>query len=309
MPKESPRVIALVGTNASGKTELGVGLAVHFNGEIVSADSRQVYRGFDLAAGKPSPRERRKVPHHLIDVASIEIRFSLADYQRLAYTALDDIIARGRNAFIVGGTGLYVRSVVDGYQLTDVKPDLSLRNALEKLSDVELWELLKRQAPQAATQIDPRNRRRIIRGLEIVSSGHEFRTFHTNNPRYNVLQLGLTWPRDELRRRIMVRLRRRITAGMVGEFQAAVENGVTHAQLESLGLEYKFISRYIRGEFRDEEELIDQLGHAIYRFAVRQIAWFRHDPSIVWLDVRGNYEHEAVSRIATFLSLVSGAAL
>lgn len=305
MTNKKPKIIAIVGTNASGKSALAMKLALRFSGEIVSADSRQVYQGFDLAAGKPRLHELQEVRHHLINIVPLDVRFSLADYQRLAYQALDDIISRHLTPLLVGGTGLYVRSVVDGYQLADVRPNFALRNSLEQLPNPTLWEQLSFVDPQAAEQIDPRNRRRVIRALEIIESGHTFATSHINKPKYGVLQLGLTWPRDELRRRIMLRLRQRISQGLITEFEVALKRGVSHDRLESLGLEYRYVSRYIRGSIPTLDELIDELGHAIYRFAARQIAWFRHDKSIVWLDVNGDYEAEAASRIEMFLTASS----
>lgn len=295
-----PRLIAVIGTNASGKSELGIALAAQFNGELVSADSRQVYLGMNLAAGKATAVDLGNIHQHLVDIVAPTTRFSLADFQKLAYDTIDSILDRKHVPFLVGGTGLYVRSVVEGYQLTAVVPDLKLREKLETLSDEVLWRELDRRSPDAAKTIDYRNRRRLIRAIEIAESGHSYMTSHTNVPRYEVLQLGLTWPREILRIRIMARLRQRLAAGMVEEVAHSVRQGISHQRLEDLGLEYRYISRYLRGLY-SAKELEEELGRAIYRFAVRQISWFRNDRSIVWLSTDSDYQSEAAQRVAAFL--------
>jgi tRNA dimethylallyltransferase len=297
-----PKLVAVVGTNASGKSNLGIQLAKSFSGEVISADSRQVYRGLDLAAGKLSAQDMQGVRHHLIDIVDFEVRFSLADFQRLAYEVIDEIIARQHQPFLVGGTGMYVRSVVQGYQLTDAAPDLALRRELEQFGDDELWQRLRAHSPEGAQIIDPRNRRRLIRAIEVVEKGHSYRLTPVNSPRYEMLELGLTWPRDVLRSRIEVRLRQRISAGMIAEAQAIIGKGVSHERLEDLGLEYRHISRYLLGHYRDQEELIEQLGSAIWRFSARQMSWFRRDQSIIWLDTAADYYAEAARRVREFLA-------
>lgn len=297
-----PPLIAIVGTNASGKSDLAITLAEQFSGEIVSADSRQVYEGMPLASGKPSAEDLARVPHHLLDIVPIDTIFSLADFQRYAYREIDQISARGKLPFLVGGTGLYTRAVIDGYDLTGAQPDRELRERLERYSDDELWQNLRERSPSAATLIDPRNRRRLIRALEITEAGYDYKVLHANKPRYHVLQLGLTWPRDELRIRIMARLRRRLDAGMIAETEDAIRRGISHERLEALGLEYRYISRYLLGAYPDYETFVTELGRAIYRFAMRQKSWFRHDISVVWLDASGDYFQEAVGKINEFLA-------
>ena len=182
MAANRARAVAIVGTNASGKSALGVAVALRFGGEIISADSRQVYRGLDIGTGKLTRGEMQGIRHHLIDVMDLETRYSVADFQKSAYGLIGEITARGRLPIIVGGTGLYVRSVVDGYQLTRAQPDLALRDRLEHLTDDELHQRLTELAPDAAKTIDPRNRRRIIRAVEIREQGFVFKTSHVNAP-------------------------------------------------------------------------------------------------------------------------------
>ena len=294
--------MAIVGTNASGKSALGVAVALRFGGEIISADSRQVYRGLDIGTGKLTRDEMQGISHHLIDVMDLGTRYSVADFQKSAYGLIDEITARGRLPVIVGGTGLYVRSVVDGYQLTRARPDLALRDRLELLTDEELHRRLTELAPDAATTIDPRNRRRIIRAVEIREQGFPFKTSHVNAPQYRFCQLGLTWPRDVLRERIRSRLRKRFDEGMIGEVRDLLDEGVSFSRLEALGLEYRFVARYLQGGYASEEELFDELSRAIYRFAMRQLAWFRRDKSIVWLDHTADYQQQAFGLIESFIN-------
>jgi tRNA dimethylallyltransferase len=295
------KVIAIVGTNASGKSALGVAVALRFGGEIISADSRQVYRGLDIGTGKLTRDEMQWIRHHLIDVMDLGTRYSVADFQKSAYRLIDEITARRQVPIIVGGTGLYVRSVVDGYQLTKAQPDLARRDRLERLTDDELHQLLHELAPDAASAIDPRNRRRIIRAVEIREQGFPFNTSHVNAPQYKFCQLGLTWPRDVLRERIRSRLRKRLDEGMVQEVRNLLSKGVSFERLEALGLEYRFIARFLQGEPASEEELFDELSRAIYRFAMRQLAWFRRDKSIIWLDHSKDYQEQAFELIAGFI--------
>ncbi|HZI75694.1 MAG TPA: tRNA dimethylallyltransferase, partial [Gemmatimonadales bacterium] len=209
--------------------------------------------------------------------------------------------ARGSLPIIVGGTGLYVRSVVEGYQLTKALPDLALRDRLEQLTNDELHQRLNELAPDAAEAIDPRNRRRIIRAVEIREQGFPFKTSHVNAPQHKFCQLGLTWPRDVLRERIKARLRKRLDEGMIGEVRNLVDAGVSFSRLDALGLEYRFVARFLRGEYASEEELFDELSRAIYRFAMRQLAWFRRDKSIIWLDHAKDYKQQAFELIESFI--------
>jgi tRNA dimethylallyltransferase len=297
-----PKLVAVVGTNASGKSALGVALAKIFDGEIVSADSRQVYRGLDIGTGKLDAQEMRGVVHHLIDVLDpTERRFSLAEYQRLAYDVIDDVRRRGRLPILVGGTGLYVRAVVEGYNLAEAPPDLGRRAQLETLPAADLWQLLASYDKSASEKIDPRNARRIIRAIEIIERGVEYPHTFANEPRYRTLQLGLTWPPDLLRARIDARLRNRLEVGMVEEAENLMARGLTAELMDSLGLEYRHLAKLVTGEYQDTEELFEKLRTAIYRFSRRQMSWFRKDESIIWLDAQRNYVDEAATLIEEFL--------
>ena len=292
-----PKLVVIEGTNASGKSGIGVELALRYGGEIVSADSRQVYRGLDLGSGKITPEEMRGVPHHLIDIVNPNEFFSMHDFQRLAYQCIDDIIARGKLPFLVGGTGLYVSSVTEGYVMSDVEPDLSFRAHLETLDTPALYAMLQEALPDA--QVDPKNRNRVMRMLEKLHDGD---MGHSENaPRYECLKLGVTWEREALRRRIDERLERRMAQGMVDEVRALLADGASEEFLLKLGLEYRFITRYIKGEIDSEAEMTELLATAIKQFAKRQRIWFRRDKEIHWLDMTKDAISEACAQIDAFL--------
>ena len=295
-----PKLIVIEGTNASGKSGLGVDLARAFGGEIISADSRQVFKGYDLGSGKITPEEMQGVPHHLIDICESNEFFSVHDFQRLAYRAIDDILARSRLPFIVGGTGLYVASVTEGYVMSDRAPDLNYRAELEKLSTPELYAQLMEQAPDA--QVDARNRNRVMRMLEKIHDGDDF--IPHNQPRYNCLKLGVSWPREILKTRIDERLEKRMREGMVDEARGLLEAGCPREFLYKLGLEYRFLCRLLDGEFASEEQMCQELARAIKQFARRQMTWFRRDKTIHWLDMTQNPVEEALEKIDAFLGCI-----
>ena len=291
-----PKMIVIEGTNASGKSALGVTLAARFSGEIVSADSRQVYERLDLGSGKIMPEEMAGVPHHLLNVVRPGEFFSMADFQRLSYRAIDGILARGHVPFLVGGTGLYVDAVADGYNLTEKATDLALRAELETYDTPALYEMLKEKLPD--TDIDPKNRHRVMRMLEKLAAGDAQPTGKT--PRYTLLKLGVTWPREILKQRIDERLEMRLKAGMVDEVKAMLDDGVSEEFLVKLGLEYKYLTWYLTGKM-GYDQMVEELGSAIKKFAKRQMTWFRRDSRIIWLDMSAGPVAQAEKLISAFL--------
>ena len=291
------KLIVIMGTNASGKSGLGVELAARYGGEVVSADSRQVFRGLDLGSGKITPEEMQGVPHHLIDVCEPGDFFSMADFQRRAYDAIDDILSRGKLPFLVGGTGLYVDAVAEGYELSDIEPDLALRAHLETFETPALYEMLKEKLPD--TDIDPKNRNRVMRALERLAADD----YHPGkrNPHYDTLKLGVTWPREILKARIDERLERRLNQGMVQEVQKLLDAGVSTEFLMKLGLEYRYLTRYLLGEI-GYDQMVLELGNAIKKFAKRQMTWFRREENLYWLDMQNDPVSQAVEWIDRFLS-------
>ena len=292
-----PKVVAVVGTNASGKSALGVELARRYGAEIISADSRQVFRGLDLGSGKITPEEMQGVPHHLIDVREPNEFFSMADFQRMSYAAIDGILARGHLPMIVGGTGLYVDSVLDGYLLSDREPDLAYRAELEKLTTPQLYDMLLALVPDV--QVDKNNRNRVMRMLERIHDGDD--ATPGKEPRYRSLRLGVSWPRDVLAQRIDERLNMRVEQGMIDEVQGLMDRGATKEFLLGLGLEYRFITQYLTGEIPDRDEMLRLLAIAIKQFAKRQMTWFRRNPDILWLDMAGDPLAQACEAVETFL--------
>jgi tRNA dimethylallyltransferase len=291
------KLFVILGTNASGKSELAIRLANHLGGEVVSADSRQVYRGLDLGSGKVTPAQAGTVKHHLIDVADLSDYFSLAQYQRAAYSAIDSISGAGKRPLLVGGTGLYISAIVEGYELVDVPPNDLLRAELEGLCLPALVERLEKSDPDAANRIDKNNRRRLIRAIEIAAAGRAHSAARQSSQRYNCLQLGLTWPLEILEGRIEKRLRDRLANGMIDEVAGLRSRGVSDARLEKLGLEYRYIARYLRGELASLDKLRVELGIAIRQFAKGQLTWFKRDRRIIWLDPFRDYFQEACDRI------------
>ena len=296
MVTKKQKLICVVGTNASGKSGLGVQLAKKYGGEIISADSRQVFRGLDLGSGKITPEEMQGVPHHLLDVREPNEFFSMADFQALSYEAIDGIVSRGNVPFIVGGTGLYVDCVAEGYVLSGGAPDLEYRAHLETFYTGDLYEKLIAIMP--GTDVDPKNRNRVMRLLERIHAGDDLTP--RKEPRYDVLKLGVTWPRPVLCRRIDERLERRMNEGMVDEVRSLMDGGATPEFLDKLGLEYRYIYRYLAGMLT-KEEMLDELGRAIKRFAKRQMVWFRKDKSIIWLDMADDPVSQASREIDAFL--------
>ena len=297
---EKTKLIVILGTTACGKSGLGVTLAQRYNGEIVSADSRQVYRGLDLGTGKITPGEMAGVPHHMLDVAEPGAPYSVAQFQRGAYAAIDDIAARGRLPFLVGGTGLYIRAVSEGYVFHAAPPDPAFRARLEALSTEELRAGLT--ALGVAPDADAwNNRPRLVRLLEKARNGEDPRAESAREPRYDVLTLGVSFPRDTVCRRIDERLLARLDAGMVEEVAALRRQGVSGEFLEGLGLEYRYIFRYLQGVLPSKDALIDELGRAIKRFAKRQVSWFKKDKDVHWLDMEADPAAEAAALIDGFL--------
>lgn len=287
--KIKDRVLVILGPTASGKTSLAVKLAKKFHGEIVSADSRQVYRGLDIGTGKDL-KEYGCVPYHLIDVANPMTEFNLAKYQKLALKAIKDIISRGKLPIIVGGTGLYLQAIIDGYQLSPHVPDPNRRVELEKMSLTKLYSLLSKEKPEFAANLnnsDKNNPRRLIRYIEIMESGDKRIAAKKKMP-YDFLLLGLRQDDEEMRQRIVKRIKDRLdNEDMLGEVERLIDAGVSVSWLNSLGLEYRHLTWYLQDKL-NYEEMLERLGAATYRFAKRQKTWFKRwekqGRSIIWID-------------------------
>lgn len=287
------KLITVIGQTSSGKSSLAIGLAKKFNGEIVSADSRQVYIGLDYCSGKVSKEEQAEVKHHLIDVVELKKPFTLYDFQKMAYASIDEIISKGKVPFLVGGTGLYSRSVVEGYNLSESTPDENMRKALEEKSLDELIGLCKQkniQVPKEPTK------RRLIRLLENIN--HEKLP---NSPRYEVLQLAIKFEREEIYNRIKLRLNARMPK-MIEEIKNLISSGVSKEFLRSLGLEAKFVTDYLDNKFSSFNEFFEELFKEERHFAKRQDTWLKKEKNVVWLDGNGNLLEQAESIVQKFLN-------
>jgi len=296
-----PKLVVVLGPTASGKSGLGISLAQRFDGEIVSADSRQVYRGLDIGTAKITPEEQLLVPHYVLDVADPRQVYTVAQFQRDAIAAINDILEREHQPFLVGGSPHYIQAIVDNLDIPRIEPQPELRAQLENHPLPELLTQLEQLDPQSAATIDRNNPRRVIRALEVnLISGKPFsQQRNMAKPLYRSLLLGIEWPREVLYRRIDARVDERMRQGMVHEVQKLLDEEVSHERLEALGLEYRYISRLLRGEFRDEDEMVERLKYAIHDFTRRQLTWYRKDKRIVWIE--GEDGGRAKEIVRTFL--------
>ena len=292
------KLIVILGPTASGKTELAIRLAKKFNGEIVSADSRQVYKGLDIGTAKPAKREKRGILHHLLDVVSPKKRYTVTQYQKAARKAIKDIQRRGRLPFLVGGSPLYIYAVVDGWVVPEVSPNLKLRKKLEKLSVQELLRRLRRLDPRRARNIEQKNKRRLIRALEIVlATGKPVPLLKKNPLPYSVLFIGIKKSPLVLQRKIKERFLLMLKRGFLNETKELRKQGLSWRRIESFGLEYREGAQYLRGKI-SKKEMIEQVKKATVDFARRQITWFKKDQRICWI----KNLREANHQINRFLS-------
>ena len=306
-PARAP-LIAIVGPTAVGKTEFAIALAEAVDGEVVSADSRQIYRHMDIGTAKPTPAQRARVPHHLLDVVDPDQPLTLAQYQRLAYEAITAIHRRGRVPLLVGGTGLYVRAVLEGLRIPEVPPNPELRARLEEEARREgaetLHARLRALDPTAAARIDPRNVRRVIRALEVcLIAGRPISELQrAEPPPYRILRLGLTRPRPELYARIDARVEAMIEAGLVEEVRSLLARGYRPDLPAMTGLGYRQICQYLAGKLT-LEEAIREIKRKTRRFVHHQRTWFRpDDPRIRWYDLSQTPPEAIITEVLRWLA-------
>ncbi len=301
------RLVAIVGPTGLGKSKLALRLAQAFNGEIVNADSRQVYHYMDIGTAKPTPEELALVPHHLISIVNPDEDFSLAQYQELAYRAIDDIQQRHKLALLVGGSGLYVWSVLECWGIPQVSPDWEFRSSLEKkvaeVGKEELYQELVEVDPVAAQRIDRRNIRRVIRALEVCrTTGVPFSQLqHKKASPFDTLIIGLTADRAELYRRIDLRVDEMIKQGLVEEVKKLVNMGYNFNLPAMSGIGYKQIGMFLRGEIT-LVAAIRQIKFETHRFIRHQYSWFRlKDDRIHWFDIQNGADLEITVQLAKFI--------
>ncbi len=299
-----PLLVAVVGPTAVGKTAISLQLAGDLGGEIVSADSRQIYRGLDIGTDKASPAQQAQVPHHLLDVVDPDQVLTLAEYQRMAYAAIDAIHGRGRLPLLVGGSGLYVRAVLEGLGIPEVSPDEALRAELESYAarhgSLALHARLAALDPVAASRIDHRNLRRVVRALEVcLVTGRPISELQAATPPpYRTLRIGLTRPRAALYARIDQRVDAMLARGLLAETQRLLDAGYS-PQLPALtGLGYRQMIQYLRGE-ASYDEAVAAIKQQTRRFVRQQYTWFRlDDPRITWFDLEEVSTDEILAHMA-----------
>ena len=289
-------MIAIVGPTASGKSALALRVAERLRGEIVSADSRQLYRGMDIGTAKPTAEERRRVPHHLVDVVDPGERYDVFRFQRDARAALDAIRARGHIVLVVGGTGLYVRALLDGLDLAAVPGDPDLRTQLEREDPAVLHARLRALDPEAGERLDPRNGRRLVRYVEAATlvGGPVARR---RGPAVAALRIGLRPPRDVLVTAIERRVREMVAAGVLDETRALLERGVDPSLPSMSAHGYVHWAAHLRGE-SDLETAIARTARDVRAYSRRQMTWFRRDPQIRWYDPTAEDPLEAIVHAA-----------
>lgn len=305
------KLLVIVGPTASGKSDLAIQIAKQFNGEIISADSRQVYRGMDIGTGKVKIQiidgkiYSDGIRHYLLDIADPKEYFSVAQYQPLAVEVIKQIQQQGKLPILCGGTGMYINAVIEGWQLPFNPPNPSFRNQLESLSSKELFLKLKQLDPQRAVTIDSNNKRRLIRALEILNHQTKITPLQKIPPPWDILILGIKKDRAQLKELIKLRLLKRLDEGMIEEIKKLKNppegQGLTSKRLEDFGLEYRWVNRYLEQQI-SYEKMVNSLYHDICLYAKRQMTWFNNKifkiyPNSYWI----TSPQEAITLVSQWL--------
>ncbi|MDO8633071.1 MAG: tRNA (adenosine(37)-N6)-dimethylallyltransferase MiaA, partial [Candidatus Wildermuthbacteria bacterium] len=274
---ENKKLLVIVGPTASGKSAFAIKLAKKLSGEIISADSRQVYKGLEIGSGQVTKKEMMGIPHHLLGFASPKRRFTIAQYNILAKKTMGQIIKKKKLPILVGGSPFYIYSVVDGWNIPEVKPDVRLRKQLEKESIEQLFAKLKKLDPVRAKTIESQNKRRLIRALEIIhATGKPVPQFKKHPLPYLVIFLGLKKPPEELKKLIKKRFLTMLKKGLLAEVKKLKSSGLSWQRIESFGLEYREASQYLQGKLT-KTQMIERAVKATEDFARRQMTWFKKD--------------------------------
>lgn len=296
MTKANPkRIVVILGSTAVGKSDIAVKLARKYRGEVISADSRQVYKGLNIGTGKITKKEMRGVHHWLLDVVSPKKTFNVTDWKKLAEEKIETIFKRSKLPIICGGTGFYIQSIVDGIILPEVPPNKKLRKELEKKSLEELVAILKKLDSKRLETLDARNPVRLIRAIEIAKALGKVPKIKKVENRYEFVQIGINLPEKELRERINKRLTSRIKKGMIKEAENLRKSGLSLKRMRELGLEYRFLADYLDKKI-SKEEMIQKLQTEIWKYAKRQMTWFKRDKRIKW------FNPDKISEIEKFLT-------
>ena len=278
-----PKITIILGQTATGKSDLAIKIAKRFNGEVISADSRQVYKGLDIGSGKIMEKEMRGVPHHLINVANPKKVFSVAEYKKLAEKAVEKIIRDGKVPIICGGTGFYIDALINDIVLPKVPPNIKLRKVLEKKSTQELFKILKKLDKRRAKNIDKNNPVRLIRAIEIAKALGKVPHLVLGVPSYDILKIGIKLSSEKLKNNIEKRLIKRLNSGMIKEVDNLHKSGLSYKRMRELGLEYKFLANYLNKKI-SKKEMVEGLYTAICQYSKRQDTWFKRDKDIKWFN-------------------------
>ena len=292
-----PKLLIILGPTGSGKTDLAVQLAKQFNGEVISADSRQVYKEISIGTNKVTKAEMQRVPHYCIDVASVRRPFGAAQWKHCAEKALKNILKHDKLPIIAGGTGYYIDILTGRISLPNVKPNPALRKELEKLSCKELFARLTKQDPERAATIERGHKRRLIRALEIVDSLGKVPQHKPESP-YDVLYIGLTVDESQLAERIEKRMHYWFRRGFRREVQNLLDIKLGKDRLQELGFEYTTVARYLRKEIT-KEAMEETLVRELMKYVKRQNKWFRRNKAVVWFDANGS--EKIADRVSVFL--------
>jgi len=279
--KSKPKVIVILGQTAAGKSAYAVKLAKKVGGEVISADSRQVYKGLNLGTGKITKKEMHGVPHHLLDVANPKRQFSVSEYKILGEKAIKEILKRGHTPIVCGGTGFYIEALIDGIIYPEVQPNKKLRVMLDKKSIETLFKLLKKIDPLRAKTIDQKNKVRLVRAVEIAKALGKVPKLK-KEIKYDTEFIGLSVSEKELKKRIHKRVIERLKKVMLNEARSLHKNGLTYKWMNELGFEYRSMSHHLQGKIT-KEEMISQLEKATWQYAKRQKTWFKRDTRIRWI--------------------------
>ncbi|MFA5747382.1 MAG: tRNA (adenosine(37)-N6)-dimethylallyltransferase MiaA [Candidatus Paceibacterota bacterium] len=284
MDVEEKKIIVIVGPTASGKTGLSIKLAKAFNGEIVSADSRQVYKQMDIGTAKASKKEMAGIPHHLLDVASPKKKFSVAQYRKLGTKALNAIFKKGKLPIVCGGTGFYIQALIDGIVMPEVKPDWKLRKKLEAKTVEELYKILKKLDPKRAGNIDKNNPRRLVRAIEIATiTKKPVPEIKANPLPYPVLFLGAQKDPEKLKKDIEKRFYLWLDQGLLKEIKKLRKSGVSWKRIEEFGMHYRAFALYLQEKISYEEAEERSLKE-LWQYTKRQATWFKRDKRMIWVN-------------------------
>ena len=282
-----PKIIVILGSTATGKSDLAVQLAKKHKGEVISADSRQVYKGLDIGTGKITKKEMQGIKHYLLNVISPKKKFTASDFKKIAEKAIGQILAQNKVPIICGGTGFYIDALLGDKQIPEVPPNPKLREQLEKKSPLELFEILKKLDTDRSLNIDAKNPRRLVRAIEICKALGKVPKLADSSEqlasrKYDVLKIGIKIPEKELKKRINKRIEKWFRQGLLKEVLNLHKKGLSWKRMSELGLEYKIVSLFLQNKIT-KDEMIEQMQKETWAYAKRQMTWFKKDKNIIWL--------------------------